>query len=218
MTSVSEVVWKMGAFHLKGGAQLGGVGQSAVVRQRHAALDVVDHQRLGVEAGVGAHGAVAHVRHGHLSRAQRVQGFGGEDVADQPRALVAVDDAVVVDGDAAALLAAMLQGVESIIAQRGDVQPIAAVNAEHAAFLMQFVIHTFPSLFAHQAAQDLVVSVLDVAEGRGGSGPCPAFRRWRCPRSGRCPGRSRPPARWCRPPDGQTPGLKSISSMPRSLR
>ena len=59
-----------GAFHFKRLAQLGGVGERAIVRQRHAALDVVDHQGLGVEAGVGAHGAIAHMRHGHLARAQ----------------------------------------------------------------------------------------------------------------------------------------------------
>ena len=126
-----------GALQLQLLAQLGGVGQRAIVGQRHAALDVVDHQRLGVGATGAAHGAVAGVADGHLPGGQPFEHVCGEHVVDQAHVLVAGDQAVVVDRDAAALLAPVLQCVQAVVAGGGDVHAVLRVDSEDAALLVE---------------------------------------------------------------------------------
>ena len=128
-----------GAVELQLGAQLAGVGEVAVVRQGHAALDVADDYGLGVLAGASAGGAVAAVADGHLAGGQLAHDVLGEHLVDQADVLVAGDDAVVVDGDAAALLAAVLQRVERAVGHGHDVLARAGNDAEHAALLVQLV-------------------------------------------------------------------------------
>ena len=50
-----------------------GVDEIPVVSQSHGALDVVDHQRLGVAPVSSSGGAVANVSYGHLSLPQGIQ-------------------------------------------------------------------------------------------------------------------------------------------------
>ena len=117
-------------------AQLARVGQRAVVRHGHEALDVIDHDGLRVLAGVEAGRAVADVCHGQIALPERFDDLGRKDVVDQTRVLVAAHDPLFIDGDARALLAAVLKREKAVIAQRRDVEHIGAVHAENAAFIM----------------------------------------------------------------------------------
>ena len=105
------------------------------MRQRHAALDVVDHNGLGVQAVAVAGGAVAHMAHGHVARAQAVQHILGEHIVHQADVLIRIEQAVVVHHNAAALLAAVLQGEQAVVHGFGDVLRIGGEHPEHAAFL-----------------------------------------------------------------------------------
>ena len=127
-----------GAVELVALAQLGGVREVAVVREGHAALDVADDEGLGVLAALAAGGAVAAVGDGHAPLGQLAEHVLREDLADEARVRVAGDDAVVVHGDAAALLAAVLQGVERVVRDAQDVRALFPhVDAEYAALLVQ---------------------------------------------------------------------------------
>ena len=97
-----------GALELQLGPELGGVGQIAVVGQGHAALDMVDQHGLGVAAAAGAGGAVAHVAHGHIALSQALEDRGGEHLAHETHVLEGLEEAVVIDHDAAALLPPVL--------------------------------------------------------------------------------------------------------------
>ena len=121
-------------------AQLPGVDEVAVMAQSQGALEVVDEHGLSVDAALCAGGAVAAVAHGHAALVQLFQHVAGKDLVDQAHVLVAVDHAVVVDGDAAALLPAMLQGVERVVGGGHHAGfSVLEVDAEYAAFLMQLV-------------------------------------------------------------------------------
>ena len=113
-----------------------GVAEVAVVRERQLALLVVDGERLAVAAARRARRAVAHMADGHRADGEAREDFARKDVVDESEILVRGKDAVVVHGDAAALLAAMLQCVESVIRHRGDVRRLGGKCAEYAAFFM----------------------------------------------------------------------------------
>ena len=108
-----------------------------------AALDVADDYGLGVLAGAAAGGAVAAVAYGHLTGGQLAHDVLGEHLVHQTHVLVAGDDAVVVDGDAAALLAAVLQRVERAVGHGYDVLAGAGYDAEYAALFVQLVKDKF---------------------------------------------------------------------------
>ena len=124
--------------------QLGGIGQVPVVGQGHAALAVVDEQGLGVEAAVGAGGGVAHVAHGDVALSQGFQAGAVEDLSHQARVPPGAEDPVVVQGDAGALLAPVLQGVEPVVGQARQVPLLRGPEAQHAAFLPGTVSFTHP--------------------------------------------------------------------------
>ena len=113
-----------------------GVAEVAVVRERQLALLVVDGERLAVAAARRARRAVAHMADGHRADGEAREDFARKDVVDESEILVRGKDAVVVHGDAAALLAAVLQRVESVIRHRGDVRRLGGKCAEYAAFFM----------------------------------------------------------------------------------
>ena len=116
--------------------QLGGVCQVAVVGERHAALDMIDDQGLGVFAALPAGCGVADVPHRQLASAELLQALWREDLTDKAEVLISRYDAVVVDGNAAALLSPVLEREQGAVSQSGNIRPAAAVNAENAAFLM----------------------------------------------------------------------------------
>ncbi len=103
------------------GGQLGGVDQVAVVAERHAgACRGVAEHRLGVLPGGGAGGGVAAVPDGDVAL-HRGQGLLVEHLADQAEVLEDQHLRPVGDGDARRLLAAVLQRVQAVIGELGDV-------------------------------------------------------------------------------------------------
>ena len=103
-----------GALVFQLAAQLHGVGQVAVVAQRHGAAAMPDDHGLGVGADAGAGGGVAHMAGGHVCRGggQACQHLRGEHLVYKTQIPVAGDHAVIVDGNTAALLPAVLQRIQ----------------------------------------------------------------------------------------------------------
>ena len=121
-------------------AQLDRVGQVAVVAQGHGAPAVADNHGLGVGPHPAAGGGVAHMAGGHvgLGLAHRSHHLGGEHLVHQPQVPVAGDDAVLVDGHAAAFLAPVLQGVQGRIhGHRHILGAGFVVDAEDTALLVE---------------------------------------------------------------------------------
>ena len=115
-----------------------GVAEVAVVCERQLALLVVDGERLTVAAARRSRRAVAHMTDGHRALGEAREDFARKDVVDESEILVRGKDAVVVHGDAAALLAAVLQRVESVIRHRGDVRRLGenAPNTPHSSCML----------------------------------------------------------------------------------
>ncbi len=135
------------AGQLKFIAQLGGIGQVAVMGQRHRPFDMADDKRLCVRAHGRTRGGVATVRHTHIAARHRFQRRLGEYFAHKPQFTALIEDAVVVHGNAAALLSAVLQRVQTVIGGGHYIQIIfTAEHAEYAAFLMQLFAEYF---FSH---------------------------------------------------------------------
>ncbi len=89
-------------------AQFVAVDEVAVVGEGHAALHMVDDDRLGVVAVIAAGRAVAHMADGDAAGAERVEPVGREDVVDEPHVHIG-EQPVAADDDAAGLLPAVLQ-------------------------------------------------------------------------------------------------------------
>ena len=102
--------------------QLAGVGQVAVVAQRDGSVGGGPEGRLGVVPGAGAGRGVARVTDREVALERRERGLV-EDLRDQAHVLVDEDLAAVADRDAGRLLAAVLQRVEAVVGQLGDVLP-----------------------------------------------------------------------------------------------
>ena len=133
-----------GAAQLQLFSQFRRIGDVAVVGQGHAALDVVDHNGLGVGPVVAAGGAVADVAHHHVALSQAAEDCGGEHLAHQTRVLIGPEQAVVSDDDAAALLSPVLQGEQAIVSLGGEILLLRGKDAEYAAFFTQ-ASHYLPS-------------------------------------------------------------------------
>ena len=120
-------------------AQLGGIGQVAVVADGHSALAVVQNHGLGVGAGALAAGGIAHMAGGHLGILRQVsQHARGKYLADQAKIAVAGQHTVHVQGNAAAFLAAVLQGIQRAVHGADHVGFAGGIiDTEHAAFFMQ---------------------------------------------------------------------------------
>ena len=102
--------------------QLAGVGQVAVVAQRDGSVGGGPEGRLGVVPGAGAGRGVARVTDREVALERRERGLV-EDLRDQAHVLVDEDLAAVADRDPGRLLSAVLQGVEAVVGQLGDVLP-----------------------------------------------------------------------------------------------
>ena len=123
-------------------AQLQSVGQIAVVAEGHSTPAMADDHGLGVGPDAAAGGSVADMAGGHMGRGlcQRAQHRRGEHLIDKAEVPVAVDDAVVVHGDAAALLSAMLQRVQGRVGGSGHILGAGTViDAENAALFVKRV-------------------------------------------------------------------------------
>ena len=136
-------------------AQLAGVDEVAVMAQGQSTFEVVDEHGLSVAAILGAGGAVAAVTHGHAALVQLFQHVAGKDLVDQTNVLVAVNHAVVVDGDAAALLSAVLQGVKGVVGGGHHAGfSVLEIDAEYAALLVQLV----KRMHAHSPIRRFMIS------------------------------------------------------------
>ena len=103
-----------GALVFQLAAQLHSVGQVAVVAQCHGAAAVPDDHGLGVGADACAGGGVAHMTGSHVCCGGRkaCQHLRGEHLVYKAQIPVAGDHAVIVDGNTAALLPAVLQRIQ----------------------------------------------------------------------------------------------------------
>ena len=118
-------------------AQELGVDDVAVVAQRERAVGAVDADGLGVLLAAGAGGGVAGVADGDVA-GEVAEVVLLEDLRDEAHAAVHVDAEAVGGGDAGALLAAVLEGVEAVEGDAGDVF-VRRVDAEDAALLSQCI-------------------------------------------------------------------------------
>src|SRR5450759_3815352 len=118
--------------------QLGGVHQVAVVAQGDHLAVAAAHQRLRVLPVARARRGVEHVADGVLA-AQALEHLLVEDLADETQIPDDRDLAVVGHGDAGALLAAVLQGVEAEKRQARDVAP-RRMDAEDATAVMESIV------------------------------------------------------------------------------
>ena len=84
------------------------VCQVSVVRKRHAALYVVNNKRLRVAAGIRAGRSIAYMTNGYLSHAKLAQCFVCKNVIHKTNVMMAGNYAIVVNGNAAAFLSAVL--------------------------------------------------------------------------------------------------------------
>ena len=133
MTSVSDEPWKMAPSF------------SSALRswmEGHGAPAVPDDHGLGVGPHPAAGGGVADMAGGHVSLGLAHIGhhLRGKDFVHQTEVPVAGDDAVLVDGHAAALLAAVLQSVQGGIDRHGHILGAGLiVDTKNAALLVKRV-------------------------------------------------------------------------------
>ena len=104
--------------------------------QGQLSLQVVDLKGLTVGKVGAAGGAVAGVGNRQLPRGKPLHHVAGKHLAHQAQPFMAGEHAVVVDDDSAALLPAVLQGVQAVIGQTRHILLALAVDAEHAAFFV----------------------------------------------------------------------------------
>ena len=138
MTSVSTLDWKIAPCSSQLLAQLLGVDEVAVVRDRQAAAAVLDDERLRVLQQRLARGRVAVV-------ADRRRAFEladdvlVEDVGHQPQAAVRNEEVVLRRDDAGGFLAAMLQREQTEIGEVGGLR--MPEDADDAALLVKAIRH-----------------------------------------------------------------------------
>ena len=118
-------------------AQLVGVDEGAVVRERdNDAIDGREVRLRGFPA-LGTGGAIAHVAHGQLAGERRQVGVG-EHAVEQAQIFADHNRAAVTHGDSSRFLATVLQRTQAKVRQSSHVA-IGRPYAENATFLMQLV-------------------------------------------------------------------------------
>ena len=146
------------------------------MRESHAALHMVDDDRLGVVAVIASGRAVAHMADSDAAGAECVEPLRREYIVDEAHILIRGEQSVIVDDDAAGLLPAVLQRKQSVVRHARHIVIIGAENAKYAAFFVNI---------AHVVLQRLIRQTHGASSHgrrpprrpcRGGSGPCRAFR------------------------------------------
>ena len=118
-------------------AQLVGVDEGAVVRERdNDAIDGREVRLRGFPA-LGAGGAVAHMTHGQLTGERRQVGIG-EHAVEQAQILADHNRTAVTNSDSRRFLATVLQCTQAKVRQSSHVA-IGRPDTKNAAFLMQLV-------------------------------------------------------------------------------
>ena len=123
-------------------AQLGGVDEVAVVGHGQSALEIIQYQGLGILPGAAAGGGISHMAHPQVAL-EVLESIGGEHLVHQAHALVkpglTPGTGGVADGDAAALLAPVLQCKQAVVDGGGHVAAGGIIHAEYAALLAGFI-------------------------------------------------------------------------------
>ena len=141
---------KDGACKLQLLAKLRIVRQIAVMSYRHAALDMVYDHGLTVEPAFIPRRRVPDMPDRHASRTELCQNIFIKNIIYEALIAMRFYYAVIVDGNACALLTAVLESVKSKICACCDIALLIHCNTDHAAFLMQrikdvlFRIHIIP--------------------------------------------------------------------------
>ena len=125
--------------HFQLAAQFGRIDQVAVVADRHSTLAVMQDHRLRVGTAALTGSGIAHMAGSHLgTTGEFFQHALGENLADKAQIAVAGQNAVYVQGNAAALLAAVLQGVQRTVHGADHISLAGfVIHTEHAALLVQ---------------------------------------------------------------------------------
>ena len=99
--------------------RLRGIAEVSVVGQREAPFQMIHLQRLAVRPAGCPGGGIAYMPDSHASLRHRRKDLRSEHFAHQAEILFCREKAAVVHNDTAALLAAVLQGIESMIYNAG---------------------------------------------------------------------------------------------------
>jgi hypothetical protein len=104
--------------------------------QGHMAFLVIDFDGLAVIAVCSTGGTVAGMPDGHGSLWQRIQDTAAEYLTDETDVFMGNKHTVIVNHDAAAFLAPMLQRIESEVYKTGHIFRLFCHNAEDTAFFV----------------------------------------------------------------------------------
>src|SRR3569833_405966 len=128
--------WKNRAVFFEIATELDGVREIAVVRDRNLAFAAGDRKRLGIPQTGVACSRIACMADCQLAR-QLIENVGREDAADVAHLADAANSAAIANGNASALLTAMLERVESKI---DEIRRFGmSVEREDSALLMELV-------------------------------------------------------------------------------
>ena len=123
-------------------SQLNGVGQVAVVAQGHGAPAMPDDHGLSIGPHPAAGSGIPDMAGSHVGGrlCQRGQHRRGEHLVDKAEIPVADNDAVVVDGNAAALLSPVLQSEQPVVNRSSHIVSVKIIHAEDSTFFVQAII------------------------------------------------------------------------------
>ena len=119
-------------------AQLGCIGEVAVVADGDAPFGTVHGQGLGVDDVRRTGGRIAGVPDGGVAD-EAVQHIAGEDLRHQAHAPVDIEGLAVGGDDAGTLLPTVLKGVEAVVGQFGGIR--MPMDAKDPAVMLRMVLH-----------------------------------------------------------------------------
>ena len=104
---------------------------------------VIDFNRLAIVAVCTAGCSIAGMTDSHGSLWKGVKDAAAENFTDKTDVLMRSEHSIVVDHDAAALLSAMLQGIEPEVYHAGNVFRLFCHNTKYTTFFMDTHNNTF---------------------------------------------------------------------------
>ncbi len=112
-----------------------GIREVAVMCEGKCTLYVLGNERLRVLQNAGASRGISDVSDGDRAL-EGIDHVVGKHLTDQTHVLLAADPSVVIDSDAAAFLASVLQREKTVVNERGDLKTIPVENTKNTAFFM----------------------------------------------------------------------------------
>ena len=100
---------------------------------------MIDEDGLGIGAALHVRRRIPAVAQRHAALFDLHQHIAGEHLGDQAALAILLHHAVRVDAHAAAVLTAVLKGVQRMVGLRHDALALSAVDAEHAALILGLV-------------------------------------------------------------------------------